>query len=159
MIIQVSPNRWSCVPSAFATATNIPLASLIETIGHDGSEVIYPDLGEPYRRRAFLLDEVAVALLEHGWIVAKYETKPAFAVDQDHIYYHDYTRDKLELISKLMTCSIGVVAGILRTDKREINHAAAWDGKECFDPLGFIYPLERYEIDFYCALFRAEQMK
>ena len=43
MILQRSPNAWSCMPTAFAMAVNAPVEDLILSIGHDGSEKTWPD--------------------------------------------------------------------------------------------------------------------
>jgi len=39
-------------------ALNIPVAQLIERIGHDGSEIVFPELPEPACRRGFHSQEI-----------------------------------------------------------------------------------------------------
>lgn len=37
MLLQKSPNSWSCFPTAFAMALDLPVEELIAELGHDGS--------------------------------------------------------------------------------------------------------------------------
>lgn len=57
------PNRWSCLPTAFALATGHSVQWMFDAIGHDGSEIVWPDLPEPQCRRAFHIQECIFALL------------------------------------------------------------------------------------------------
>ena len=48
---QYQPNRWSCMATAFAMALGIEVSKLIDSIGHDGSEIVEANLElEPLRR-------------------------------------------------------------------------------------------------------------
>lgn len=63
---QVKPNRWSCLPVAFANSLNVNFSSFIAIIGHDGSEIIrgeeYPE-DDPRSRRGFHPGEIVDACL------------------------------------------------------------------------------------------------
>lgn len=153
MIIQQVDNNWSCVPAAFATATGIPLDELLEVIGHDGSHLIFPDLEEPYCRRGFNGQELVTALFCFGWLAVQVEKIPQSITDETHIFDIIYSDPDI-VMKAFMENSIGVIAGtFLSTGKR---HAAAWDGQQCFDPSGMIYPLDKYEVDIYYLLTRIE---
>jgi len=144
-----SPNNWSCVPAAFATATGLPFDLLLDKIGHDGSQIIFPDLPEPLCRRGFLGQELAYTLLTLGWLVASYEFAPYGIVDGDHAFEMRW-ENMDDVKSTILRNSIGVIAGIVNTTNRP--HATAWDGKKCYDPSGFVYDLDRYTPEIYYRL-------
>lgn len=147
MIIVEQPNLWSCLPAAFATATGIPFDTLIENIGHDGSDVVFPDLPEPLCRRGFHCQELSRVLLRFGFCVASFESCPIGYLDEEHSY--DVTEDLLPI----MVDSIGVLCGRVRSTGK--LHSVAWDGKKCYDPSGFCHDLSYYEIEIYYRLGRA----
>lgn len=60
------PNLWSCVPTSLANLLDLSLTKVIDIFGHDGSEIIYPDLPEPQNRRCFTEDELLVAAWKLG---------------------------------------------------------------------------------------------
>ena len=47
MELQQRPEPWMCMPLAFAMALDMPVADLLAAIGHDGSEIVFPNLPEP----------------------------------------------------------------------------------------------------------------
>lgn len=51
-------NNWSCLPAAFAHCMGVSLERMIELIGHDGSQVIWPDQPSPLNRRGFHIQEI-----------------------------------------------------------------------------------------------------
>lgn len=149
MLIVESPNSWSCMPAAFATATGIPLDTLLESIGHDGSEIIFPDLEDPLCRRTFNTQEIAFALFQFEWLVTTYDVNWISIVDDDHAFEVTPVNAST-LLEPIMRDSIGVVAGIVKTTGN--RHAAAWDGRLLYDPSGFIYVLDRFKIESYFRL-------
>lgn len=149
MINQRQPNNWSCLPTAFATATGVLVEDLIEAIGHDGSEIVFPKLPEPLCRRAFHPQECLnglYSLYESGLVGPKYLFVPwskevYCQLDEVHSYV---LKQSDRLFERLLAKHDGVIIG-------EINnklHAAAWNTKEqmAYDPNGFIYPISKYEI-------------
>jgi hypothetical protein len=67
----LQPNPWSCYPTALACCTGLDFDEIIRTIGHDGSEIIQPERGEPWGRAAFIWEEIAIAALRLGWAVTR----------------------------------------------------------------------------------------
>ena len=67
MKIQKQPNRWSCLPTSFAMILDVDVNELIRKIGHDGSEILWPNLEEPYCRRAFHIEEIAMVCYGLGY--------------------------------------------------------------------------------------------
>ena len=55
-------NNWSCLPAAFAYCMGLTLKDLVELIGHDGSEIVWPDAPSPLDRRGFHMQEITNAL-------------------------------------------------------------------------------------------------
>lgn len=154
MIIQPAPNRWSCTPAAFATATDLPVQQLIDFIGHDGSEIIYPDLPEPYCRRGFLAAEVTRVLWYYGWVAGVLE-KSALHISGPEDDIRVQTLSVWAGLESIMRDQIGVFGGV-SLHGSNVPHTVAWDGHDCYDPKGFIYPLSRYRVDiFYPLLHRS----
>jgi hypothetical protein len=73
---QIKPNRWSCLVTAFAMALDIPVAELIRLVGHDGSEIVNPELPEPGCRRGFHIQEMIEACWSQGHSVTPIEVFP-----------------------------------------------------------------------------------
>lgn len=119
MIIQ--PNAWSCLPCAFGNAID---CNVLARLGHDGSEIIWPDLEEPYCRRAFHIQECITALWDMGWAVTGFEvtTEAAPPVRGTEVYRTDCTED----VQQIMSSSRGVAVGLLQDGRR---HALAWNGE------------------------------
>lgn len=146
MLNQVQPNPWSCLPTAFATATHIKVEDLIQKIGHDGSEIVFPKLPDPLCRRAFHPQECMKAILgtnlrdsKIGFVTISKEVT-CFG-DETNCY--TLTEPK-ETFDTLMLYYSGVLVGTIQGRL----HAAAWDHKEqlAYDPCGFIYPKIKYDI-------------
>lgn len=138
MKLQLQPNDWSCLVTAFSMATDIDFNTFIEHIGHDGSEIIYPDLGEPFWRRSFHEQEVINVALLHGLSVTRIDRKPQSYVDETHSFNlpNVYLKDYLEKYT-------GVLVGI---GSKNTPHAVAWDGYNVIDPNGTIYKIANFRI-------------
>jgi hypothetical protein len=76
MKIQKQPNRWSCLPTAFAIALDVDVNLFIKHIGHDGSEFIWPEMPEPMRRRAFHIQECLDIAMKLGFAPVQVEANP-----------------------------------------------------------------------------------
>ena len=148
MIIVETPNRWSCLPCAFATATDTPLEKILRVIGHDGSEIIWYDLSEPECRRSFVGTELVKAMYQLGYLATRFDTTIDISQDEER----NLRIDDTEFVKGVMTFSIGVITGIVRSTGKW--HAVAWDGLRCLDPNGFIYPLEKFEMHSYYLVTR-----
>lgn len=47
MKLQRTINRWTCLPASFGTVLGLTLGEVFRKLGHDGSEVVFPDLPDP----------------------------------------------------------------------------------------------------------------
>lgn len=140
--MNINPNKWSCLPTAFANVIGVPLGHLIQKIGHDGSEKIARWNGE---RRGFHSQELIDVLESMGWAVISIEVDPH--LDQGHGYatlpVMDYKEDRL---FRHMDLTNGVLCGILV--KEDIGHAVAWIDGKIHDPRGAGLVREREDFLF-----------
>jgi len=133
MPIQPSPNAWSCLPTSCATAVGASVRDFINHIGHDGSEVIWPELAEPSRRRGFHIQECIDILLRAGFAVTPIEVlprlAPAFSVPSFTVLYQDSEEAAFSRFSDFVYRGRGVITGYAST----VGHAVAYDHGEIFD--------------------------
>ncbi len=116
-------------------ALDVDQNKIISLIGHDGSDIIHPDLEEPFKRRSFHYQELVDATIELGYWVMPIEFNPLSLVKPGLPLFEVYSKDqRFRRFSKyLNTFNSCVIAGEL------INgtpHAVAWDGLQCFCPSG-----------------------
>lgn len=132
MDLQLNPNAWSCLPTAFAIALNIPVKKLIETLGHDGSEIIFEDYPEPQGRRGFHTSELIDYCLRHHNLKVSLIPIAVRLWSSDQKFFYDlYTPEQIsERLALYLKAPRAVVL--------EPNHAVAWDGEKVFDPKGSI---------------------
>jgi hypothetical protein len=76
MIQTVNPNAWSCLPAAFASALEVPVNTILNLVGHDGSEITDPDLSDPLCRRGFHPQEMIKLCLKASMPVTYVELAP-----------------------------------------------------------------------------------
>src|SRR5262245_26456549 len=90
MKLQKQPNRWSCLPTAFATIADIPVDELITEIGHDGSEIIDSTRKDPFCRRSFHVQEIIDVLLERAIGVITMHIFPTILMRDDDNGKYEY---------------------------------------------------------------------
>ncbi len=133
MRIQQSPNAWSCLPTACATVLDIPVGDFIRHIGHAGSEIVWPGLKEPSRRRGFHIQECIEVLLRAGIAVTPIEVlprlAPAFTVPALVILYQGSESAAFKHFRDVIRRGVGVITGHTNT----IGHAVAYDHGTIFD--------------------------
>ena len=132
-----SPNRWSCLPTSFAMVMDVDLQDLIHHIGHDGSHIEWPEIGDdPWQRRSFHIQEILY--VAHTVYNQHFTVLQPFPVAQclKHGGNHTYHIDKQERFKQILHSFMGVLIGEA--------HAVAWDGYQILDPGGRI----RKEDDF-----------
>lgn len=145
MILQRSPNRWSCLASSFAMALDVPIDSLIKMVGHDGSEIVWPELPEPTRRRGHHVQEMIYAAYCLGFSVTPFE---AFPTSLGRAGTNSFTVPMIlqaeERMPRIMKGAVGVVTG---ENPRRRPHAVAWDGHTLFDPGGLDYGISDFHME------------
>lgn len=133
-------SAWSCLVDSFSIVTNIPTTRFLETIGHDGSEIIEPTLPEPFCRRSFHITEVITFLWEQNIKVVQFDCIPRIQVHfSSNIYTLNTVNGKThdERLSQLLSTTKGVM--------KSHNHACANIEGKIYDPSGYI----RKEFPFY----------
>lgn len=150
MILQRQPNRWSCLLTSFSMVLEVEESTLIDKIGHDGSDILWPQLPEPHCRRSFSIHELIKVSYQFGFHVvptaAKYFTMPDYDVEPK-----TFTTPK-EHLDEIMRRHDGVITGWTKNKKR---HAVAWNRELVFDPAGVKYSKEDFVIEVFWAITKA----
>ena len=100
-----------CMAEAFASILKTDVQNIYEYLGHDGSEIIWPELEEPLCRRTFHPQELIRFCLSHGHAVTQLEPE-AELIPQ--CGYHGYNI-KLKPISQFIINN-DYVACVIRDD-------------------------------------------
>lgn len=142
-----NPNAWSCLLASMAMVLDRSTEKLIEAIGHDGSEIMFPDLLEPAKRRGFHIQEFISLILESGYAVTAIEVLPYSTPDGEHEFPINFPNFENRFWN-LTYCVPGIFTG-MRPQRR---HAVAWDGYKIYDPLGSVYErkeIKNFDIDIF----------
>lgn len=167
LTIQTQPNRWSCLPTAFAMGIGIPVKQIFDYLGHDGSEIIWPEFPEPKKRKAFHIQEMIDFSLTKDVCPVHIEVNPISATEVNLIFHklgQSLEKGNLETSQSLYR-EIQARMHNIKTDPNRITnylnryksialgilptgtlHAVAWDRNLVYDPNGVAYSVEEYEM-------------
>lgn len=126
--LQKQPNPAACMVTAFGMVIGVPVAELIEQIGHDGLNVIWPEEQGAKRYLGFHIQELIAALLEREYAIVPIEPAPVTrSGDQLHHYGSN------PFFETAMMSYSGVLCG---RSTRGTEHAVAWSAisRTTFDP-------------------------
>ncbi len=153
MILIRNPNAWSCLLASMSMVLGKSTQELIDRVGHDGSEIVFPHLPEPAKRRGFHIQEFIPLILESGFAMTAIEVLPYSTPDGKHEYPIDFPNYE-KRFRNLMSTARGILTGLMS----RWHHAVAWNGCRVFDPFGEIYSYEKrtLRID---AFYRFDQIK
>jgi hypothetical protein len=150
-------DRWSCLPTSLAMVLDLTIIQVLTAIGHDGSEIIYPDKDEPFKRRGFHLQEIvdAAYLLEHA--IVTIEGHPIL-VSMDYDEYPIFNQEQItNRLGSYLFSSIGILTG---RGKNGNYHAVAWNGKEIYDPTGpEVYSINDFIIESYNMVIKIKSIE
>lgn len=135
----LQPNSWSCTLAAFSMVSGTPFETLQDWVGHDGSELVFPDLGDSRGRRSFTAQECMMALFKHKRLTfLTIELDLDCILSPDHIFT---VHCPLETLQEFLTDNDAVLSGQIHGKQ----HSLAWcrETKMLLDPSGFIYPLDK----------------
>jgi hypothetical protein len=140
MILQST--RWDCLPTAFAMCLDILPIDIYKIVGHDGSEILWPDLDEPYRRRSFHIDEMVDVCITMAYSPVLIEREPVYAplgVSDERLFKPYTVSDAKSRWMKYLKYHDAVLLGHTKNGK---PHAVAWchSDRMIYDPEGFKYP-------------------
>jgi hypothetical protein len=139
-MLQLKPNKWSCSITSLAMALNIPVANLIEQLGHDGSEIVFPDLDEPMCRRGFHSQELIHLAWRHRFTVTPFELIPTIAPTSGEgslvqVHFDGSIKNNWHRFLDV----IKHTSGILEGQGRNCNHAVHYRQGDIYDPDGHYY--------------------
>jgi hypothetical protein len=122
-------------------ALRVPVHKLIKEIGHDGSEIIFPELEEPMRRRGFHSQELINAAWKQGFTCTPIELVPVIQADSDYEAVHkvNFAIDHWNRFVGFIDTTIGVLEG----RGRYCNHAVCYRYGQIYDPDGHHYDYTR----------------
>lgn len=144
MLLEKSPNNWSCTLTSFAMALKCPISELLSEIGHDGSEIIFPGLPEPMRRRAFHVQEFIVPCISRDFALVLVEAQPVMGSKAGIA--------KLPTNAKILQNFMSKYEGVVFGQINNQMHAVAWNGKIAYDPAGYLHNLGGFSIREFAAL-------
>lgn len=141
MKLQVKPRRWQCAVTALAMALDMPVAELIERLGHDGGQIVFPDLPEPACRRGHNIYEVIQVAVDLGYAVTPIPLRAAVTpannpqrqvvIGTDSENWSRFTRQ------------LHASQGVIECFGPRLYHLLAYDRGHIFDPDGEEYPYSR----------------
>jgi hypothetical protein len=129
-----------CMPLAFAMALDMPVADLLAAIGHDGSEIVFPSLSEPLRRRCFHIQEPIQVALARGFAVTPVELFPVLQPTEGGPHKTVlYANNNWRRFEETIRASRGVIDG----RGARFGHVVAYDHGRICDPKGSVYDYSR----------------
>jgi hypothetical protein len=128
----------ACLLFSAAMVLDAEPADLLLEIGHDGREIMFPEVIGTIRQRSFHIQEIIDCCLKRGRSLTPIDIAPCTAPDG----HPDLAReiwdreDAKKRIRKLLTGTRAILIG--RTSHKGLGHACAWDGEKVYDPRGMI---------------------
>ena len=145
MKLQVKHEQWQCAVTAFAMALSIPVADLINRSGHDGGEIVFPDLPEPAKRRGHNIYELVQIAIDLGYAVTPVPLRAAItsANDPQRQVILGTDCENWRRFTRQLHDSLGVI----ECSGPRVYHMLAYDRGRIFDPDGdeFVYSREACE--------------
>ena len=151
MKTQVTPNRWSCLPTAFAIALDVRAGMLIKWLGHDGSRVVRPELAAPECYLGFHIQELIGYAWYMGHATTPFEANPRSTVGGEP-HRIEFANGNDTRILTALYANLGVLTG--QSVATGSHHAVAWDGERIYNPTGEVQGLEDFAINTFWLLSR-----
>lgn len=134
----------NCLIASAAMLLETDPVNLVKEIGHDGTEVWWPERAGASRMRSIHIREIIECVRTRRRGLMPIELYPVMAPDED-------TEPKLlwsmeEAVIRFEK-SIRLTSGLLiGQTSYGLGHACAWDGDKVFDPRGYILDLKDFII-------------
>ncbi len=141
----------NCLAVASAMALGLEYKELIKRIGHDGREIIFPELPEPGKRRAHHLQEIIDVAIDMGIAVTPIEALPYSTPDGIKVFGINFKIKRFR--NHLIGCR-GIITGM----KKTWRHAVYWDGEFAFESPSTYHSYENLYMDIDC-FYRFTQIK
>ena len=120
---------------------DIPVQTIFDEVGHDGTQVIFPTQKPPKANRGFHLQELIDICDVRGYSVTEIQARPAIQTG-DEIWDLPYADPQVRFVDHL-TGYPGVLVGYYLSSRQ---HAIAWDGQSVFDPAGYVTKIDQFRI-------------
>ena len=133
------PNRWSCLLCSAAMVIDMSYEKALAQVGHDGSEVWWPELPDSQCRRSFHIQEIIdLGRTFFGSfmpIEASPSSRPYGYVLPKPLWHEDAAHSR-------MSKALERYSGILILES--IQHAVAWDveTQQIYNPNGTIHAID-----------------
>lgn len=110
---QTKPERWLCMATAFAIALELPLEDFLFLVGHDGSDILFPELPEPQCRRGHHIQECIDVAIKLNKTATPIELVPAIKGPKGNIIiaYGNSPQGNLERFRSVVENCRGVIEG------------------------------------------------
>jgi hypothetical protein len=148
MELYLQPSLWSCLPTSFGMILGLTPKEMFDAIGHDGSEIVWPNLDDPYKRRAFHPQECIIVCLQQLMFPVEIESESYVTLDD-----FDVEAVKLPYREHIFGEQLKLISGVLiGRDIKDKPHAVAWNREEqmIYDPTGYKYNLSEFKpVSFY----------
>jgi hypothetical protein len=137
MRVQRQPNMHTCMITSLAMCMNVDVEQLIEEVGHDGSELLWPQNIGPTAYRGYHIDELSVLAMIHGYSCTGVTRNLCLGHNEVDCINVDPFFDFDRLIQGR--------TGLLLDD----SHCVAWSGSQIYDPSKGIYEYNGHWYLFY----------
>jgi len=152
--LELQPYPWSCLASSMAMVLGLATEEFHRLAGHDGSEIIFPWLPEPQRRRGFHIQEAVHVARKLKYSMSPFELVPVVApTAQNPDGYGDGsvlvqygaggTGGNWDIFLELISNSEGIIECQTHTSM----HAVAYHYGYIFNPKGEVYPYSRRDCE------------
>ncbi len=137
LIKQTGPH---CLPCALAMFLGKTFEEMIKELGHDGTEVAWPEAVGFHKYRGYHPQEIIDYFYSMGYSMTIIEAMPAIGTKGSMLQDLWYLTTKQA--EDRMQKYFDQYCGIILSD----THAVAWNtyNRRVYDPRGHIYPIERF---------------
>ena len=126
----IKARSWECMSYSFCMALGMTPAEFYATIGHNGSDIIFPGLPDPMCRRGVHVNECVHVALWLGYSVTPFQLVPVIAANNGR---RTFVMDPL---LGPFDHWINTTRGVLEGDSHSCRHAVAYDRGMIYDPDG-----------------------
>lgn len=131
-----------CLACSAAMILDTTQENILAEIGHDGSEVWWPNLVGPCRTRGIHIREIINCVLSRGQGIVPLDMYPSTAPNsttEPHPLWHSQ-----EAVGRFHNQIKGYRAILVGVNSRGAGHACAWDGSKVYDPARGIYAIQEF---------------
>lgn len=135
------PNEvHQCLIYSVAMLLDCKPENIINSLGHDGCEIWWPELEAPWSYRGVHMQEILDVVELVGKTLVCYQLMPMSVPIGDGLEQKTIYTPQQAMMR--FTNAVRLSEGLLITDR----HACAWDGKKVYDPNGRIADISDYPI-------------